>query len=341
MGILGRAKWRAGYEFGHARSGLESLFWSLTGIFSRPGPRPSIKHSNGAQDDTVVDGFWGEHVVEPTRFKSAWQSRRQLAWRASLYPLFTEFVNLYGHHDGQVVLDYGCGPGNDLVGYSIYTKARKVIGIDISEKALRLAQHRLSLHRVESERIELIQSSDTSEAIPLEDESVDFFQCLGVLHHTSHPEALLQEFHRVLKPGAESRVMVYNRDSVWVHLYAAYEKLVLQNAFPGKNVYEIFHHTVDVESDGTGKCPIARCHSWKEFSLICESSGFKTEYLGGYLSDVELNSMKKHFRQALRDERLDQEHRDFLNALTMDRRKLPMYQGKHAGIGGVFKLVKK
>jgi SAM-dependent methyltransferase len=122
--------------------------------------------------------------------------------------------------------------------------------------------------------------------------SVDFLQCLGVLHHTSHPEALLREFHRRLKPGGESRVMVYNRESVWVHLFAAYEKFVIQNAFPGKDVYDIFHLTVDVEADGTGKCPVARCHNWKEFSSLCESNGFQTEYMGGYLSDVELNSMK-------------------------------------------------
>ena len=318
----------------------ENLFWSLSGKFSRPGALAPIQRLNGTQS-TAVDDFWGEHVVEPTWFKSAWQSKRQVVWRAKLYPLFTEFVNLYGQHDGQVVLDYGCGPGNDLVGYSIYTNARKIIGIDISEKALRLAQHRLSLHRVEPERIELIKSSDTSEAIPLDDLSVDFVQCLGVLHHTTHPEELLGEFYRVLKPGAEARIMVYNRDSVWVHLFAAYEKLILQNAFPGKNVYDIFHLTVDVESDGTGKCPVARCHNWKEFAEICESIGFQTEYVGGYLSDVELNSMKKHLPAALHDERLDQEHREFLNALKMDKNGLPMYRGKHAGIGGVFKLIKQ
>jgi SAM-dependent methyltransferase len=258
-----------------------------------------------------------------------------------LYPLFSDFVNLYGNHDGEVIMDYGCGPGNDLVGYSIYTHAQKIIGIDISEKALRLAQHRLSLHRVDPRRIRLIRSSDTTDAIPLDNDSVDFLQCLGVLHHTSHPEELLGELHRVLKPGGEGRIMVYNRDSVWLNLYAAYEKLIIQNAYPGKNAYDIFHLTVDVEADGTGKCPIARCHNWKEFSGICESIGFQTEYIGGYLSDVELNSMKKYLSTAMIDERLEQTHRGFLQALQMDRDGLPMYQGKHAGIGGVYKLIKK
>ena len=339
MNIVKRARWRAGHEMARARTKVESLFWAFAGFFSRPGTPPAIRNLNGVKT-TIVDDFWGDHLVETTQFKSAWQSRRQLAWRAALYPLFTEFVNLYGQHEGEVVLDYGCGPGNDLVGFSIYSRARKIIGIDISDKALRRAQHRLSLHRVQPERLELIRSSDDSEVIPLEDESVDFLQCLGVLHHTSHPESLLREFHRVLKPGGESRVMVYNRDSVWIHLFAAYEKLVIQNAFPGKDVYDIFHLTVDVEADGTGKCPIARCYHWKDFSQICESNGFRTEYMGGYLSDVELNSMKKYLAAARTDERLGREHRDFLNALKMDANKLPMYEGKHAGIGGVFKLMK-
>ncbi|HEX8491214.1 MAG TPA: class I SAM-dependent methyltransferase [Pyrinomonadaceae bacterium] len=340
MSYVERIKWRLGYTLDNTKKQTEDLFWSVTGKFNKPGPLPSIKILN-ADGATEVDSFWGEHIVDTTLFKSALQSKKHLEWRASLYPLFTEFMNLYGNHDNEVVLDYGCGPGNDLVGYSIYTNAKKIIGIDISAKALRRAQHRLSLHHVDPERIQLIQSSDTATTIPLEDASVDYMQCLGVLHHTSYPEALLKEFHRIMRPGAEARVMVYNRDSVWLHLHGAYEKLIIQNAFPGKNVYEIFHQTVDIEADGTGKCPIARCHNWEEFSAICEQSGFRTEYLGGYLSDVELGVMKKYLPQALHDERLAEEHRSFLASLKTDENGFPMYEGKHAGIGSVYRLFKK
>jgi ubiquinone/menaquinone biosynthesis C-methylase UbiE len=340
MSYVERIKWRLGYTLGNTKKQTTELFWSVTGKFNRPGPAPVIKKLD-VDDKTIVDSFWGEHTVDTTLFKSALQSKKHLEWRASLYPLFTEFMNLYGNHDGEVLLDYGCGPGNDLVGYSMYTNARKIIGIDISAKALRMAQHRLSLHNVDPERIELINSADTATTIPLEDKSIDYLQCLGVLHHTSHPEALLKEFYRIMKPGAEARVMVYNRDSVWVHLYAAYERLVVENAFPGKNVYEIFHRTVDVEDDGTGNCPIARCHNWEEFSRVCEETGFHTSYLGGYHSDVELNSIKKYLPQALKDERLAEEHRRFLASLVMDERGFPMYEGKHAGLGGVYRLFKK
>lgn len=340
MSYVERIKWRLGHTLGNTRKQTTELFWSVTGKFSKPGtPPPIIKLD--ADSTTVVDSFWGEHTVDKTLFKSALQSRRHLEWRASLYPLFTEFMNLYGNHDGEVLLDYGCGPGNDLVGYSIHTNAKKIIGIDISAKALRMAQHRLSLHNVEPGRIELINSADTATTIPLEDRSIDYLQCLGVLHHTSHPEELLREFHRVLKPGAEARVMMYLRDSVWLHLYVAYERLIVHNAFPGHDAYEIFHRTVDVEDDGTGMCPIARCHDWKEFSALCEENGFRTEYLGGYHSETELDSIRKYLAPALKDERLATEHRRFLAGLVMDDNGLPTYQGKHAGLGGVYRLIRK
>jgi len=339
MSYVDRVKWRLGYEIGQTRKQTADLFWSVTGKLNKRGPKPPIKrlHADGTTD---VDSFWGEHTVDTTDFKSALQSKKHLVWRASLYPLFTEFMNLYGNHDGQVVLDYGCGPGNDLVGYSIYTNAKKIIGIDISQKALQMAQHRLSLHDVAPERIELIHSADTATTIPLADESVDYLQCLGVLHHSSNPEALLGEFHRVLRPGAEARVMVYNRDSVWVHLYAAYEKLILQGLFPGQTVHEVFHRTVDVDDDGTGNCPVARCHNWAEFLQTCAANGFRGEYLGGYHSDIELSSLAKHLQPALKDERLASEHRAFLRELTFDAQGFPLFEGKHAGLGGVYRLFK-
>lgn len=340
MSYVERIKWRLGYTLENTEKKIEDLFWSVTGKLNTPGPKPSIR-TLSTEKLTEVDSFWSEHTVDTTQFKSALQSKKHLVWRASLYPMFTELMSLYGNHEEQIVLDYGCGPGNDLVGYCIYTTAKRVIGIDISAKALVMAQQRLSLHQVDPERVELICSGDTATNIPLEDNSVDYLQCLGVLHHTSYPEVLLQEFRRILKPGAEARVMVYNRDSVWLHLYVAYEKLLLQNAFPGHNAYEIFHRTVDVEDDGTGKCPVARCHDWQEFSRLCEANGFRTEYLGGYHSDVELNSLAKHLKQALHDERLAEEHRSYLAALSFDERGFPIYQGWHAGLGGVYRLFKK
>ncbi|MBD0370368.1 MAG: class I SAM-dependent methyltransferase [Pyrinomonadaceae bacterium] len=284
---------------------------------------------------TAVDSYWSEHTVNSVPFRTARESEDYLAWRASAYPKFKELMNLYGEHDEEVVLDYGCGPGNDVVGFAIYTKAKKVIGIDVSPKALALANHRLALHEVSPERIELIQSSDSLSSVPLEDESVDYIHCAGVLHHTSSPQILLKEFYRVLRPGSRACIMVYNRDSLWLHLYTAYVRMIVQGDFQGLDLMEAFTRNTDGEN-----CPIARCYSASEFTSICREAGFDCDYAGGYLSDTELASYKKHAKAALKDARLAEEHKEFIASLSFDEEGLPRHNGHYAGIGGVYWLKK-
>ncbi|MCL4296061.1 MAG: methyltransferase domain-containing protein [Anaerolineae bacterium] len=300
----------------------------------RLGELPPIKKP-GESAPTSVDSYWGDFTVYALPFKSAQESLDYLEWRFDQYPLFREFMQLYGQHDHQVVLDYGCGPGNDLVGFLVHTQAKKVIGVDISAKALGIAAKRLALHDINPERMELIQITDSNPEIPLDSASVDYIYCEGVLHHTSHPDAILQEFQRILKPDGQACLMVYNRNSLWLHLHTAYIKMVLENAFPGLSLEDAFAKTTDSED-----CPIARCHTPEEFIAICNRAGFQAEYVGGYLSLHELLILKELGQQAMADERLGVEHREFLRALTYDESGYPMYEGKHAGIGGVYRLYK-
>ena len=204
-----------------------------------------------------MDRYWNRHVIRKEPFGSPEESAEYLEWRFGEYPLFREFSGLWGDHDGEIVLDYGCGPGNDVVGFLIHTGARRVIGIDVSPSALELTRQRIALHEVDPDRFELIQASDDRDSqIPLGDGSVDFFQSQGVLHHTSDPLAILRELRRVSKPGGRARVMVYNRDSLWLHLYTAYEIMILQGRYGDLTVEEAFEHTTDGPD-----CPIARCYS--------------------------------------------------------------------------------
>ena len=39
---------------------------------------------------------------------------------------------------------------------------------------------------------------------------------------TKDPDGVLREFHRILRPGGFARLMVYNYDSIWLHLYVAF-----------------------------------------------------------------------------------------------------------------------
>jgi SAM-dependent methyltransferase len=267
---------------------------------------------------------------------SSFQSRKYLEWRFSEYPLFREFMQLYSDHSDEVILDYGCGPGNDLTGFALYSRAKEIVGCDVSKNALQLAQHRLALHRIDPERIKLFRTSDLQNDLPLEDDSVDYIHCAGVLHHVSEPECIVKEFYRILKPGSKACIMVYNYNSLWVHLYTAYKKMILEDAFPGLSLEETFSRNTDGEN-----CPIARYYTSDDFLKVCREVGFRGEYVGGYLSSHELRILEEVGETALGDERLADKHREFLQNLTYDKNGYPMYKGKHAGIGGVYRLSKQ
>jgi SAM-dependent methyltransferase len=320
FGIVPRVKQRAG-----------RAYMDLRAKRTPPETVPRIREASG--ETAPVDRYWTGHLVNDAPFLTAGQSERYLQWRFREYPMFRELSGLYGSHDGEAVLDYGCGPGNDLAGFAIHTGARRIVGADVSPSALRLAQHRLTLHGVGPDRAELVRLTDDEVALPFADGEFDFLSSQGVLHHTSDPLAILRELHRVLRPGGTGSIMVYNRDSVWMHLHVAWELLIRDGRWPRATAAEVFHKSTDGED-----CPIANCYRGPEFVALLEQAGFEARYLGGYLSQWELRAMAESWGFAIADERLPEEHRDFLRALRYDYSHRPMLGDLHAGIGGTYRI---
>jgi len=317
----------------------DELLDKLMARIELAGEKPSLVEIKRPRDNRIsaVDEYWSEHTVSMGEFRSAFMSRINLIWRFRWYPKFRELMGLYGDHNDEVILDYGCGPGNDLVGFGLYSKAKKIIGVDVSYKALKLAQQRLNLHpSIKPERIELVQISDRKAEIPVKKNSVDHIYSEGVLHHTTQPLAILREFFRILKPGSEARIMVYNYYSVFVHLWLAYERMIVKKDYPGLDIVKAFNKSTDGEN-----CPISKYYKPQEFIALGEKAGFSCEYLGGYLSKTELDCLKKYFHEAIRDKRLSKEHKNFLKKLVFEKDGLIKYEGKYAGIGGVYRFLKK
>lgn len=288
--------------------------------------------TNSNRPDTV-DNYWNDFTVLAPDFRKPEDSLDYLEWRFEQYPFFREFMELYGNHSGETVVDYGCGPGNDLVGFLAYSDAAKVIGIDVSAKAFELARKRLELHGFPVDRYQLLQVSNSDPVIPLPDQSVDYIYCEGVLHHTTDPISIMMEFRRVLRTGGRCCIMVYNRNSVWYHLYTAYQRMIVDNAFPGATVEEAFRQNIDGDS-----CPIAKAYDYEDFTSLCIRAGFETKYIGGYLSKLEMNALLSLYGRALTDYRLAESHKNFLRNLNYDEHGFPLYKGKYAGIGGVYHL---
>jgi SAM-dependent methyltransferase len=293
-------------------------------------PEIVVKDETGI---TAVDEYWNQHTLHSRPFVSARESERYLRWRNSEYPMFPELMDLYGDHGGEVVLDYGCGPGDDVTGFLLWSNANKVLGMDVSGKALSMLRHRLALHRVDTNRVELIRITDASGRIPLPDQSIDWIQCGGVLHHTTHPREIVTEFNRIMKPGAQGRLMLYNRDSVMYHVWIAYAQLMVNNAFPGLTVDQAFTKSTDGP-----ECPVSDAWAPQRVLDMIAAAGLEGAFRGGYVSVMELDWLKKYGQDAVKEPGLAEEHRQFISELELDQRGLPMWRGKYAGIGGVYTI---
>lgn len=98
----------------------------------------------------------------------------------------------------QRVLDVGCGTGA-LAAHVLQNGHPKVqiIGIDASFRMLRQAQ--ANLHGNGNGSISL--NNALADNLPVRTASVDAVVCANSFHYYRHPEAVLAEFRRVLKPG--------------------------------------------------------------------------------------------------------------------------------------------
>jgi ubiquinone/menaquinone biosynthesis C-methylase UbiE len=284
------------------------------------------QHSIGA----VADYWTGHNVTNHHRFSSVEDSLEFLSWRNDQYLGFPEIMPV-NDQAGRRVLDFGCGPGHDLVGLGLQSPGAVLTGTDLSSSSLDEAKARCDLHGLD---VRLIQLSPQEKPLPFADGEFDTVLSSGVLHHTPDERRILREFHRVLAPAGRVRIMVYNYDSIWTHLYVAFVKMISEGLFGDLPIREAFARTTDGEA-----CPIARCYTDAEFSEICRDAGFRVDSVGSYISVWEMNLLPQRF-PAVQDRRLRAESRQFLTQLRFNDRGMPLWQGKVAGVGLCLELTK-
>jgi ubiquinone/menaquinone biosynthesis C-methylase UbiE len=136
---------------------------------------------------------------------------------------------------GKKVLDVGSGNGWVL---SRYAKAgADVTGVDLTPAGIELCRKRFSVEGLQG-RFEVANG----EQLPFPDGSFDLVTCMGVAHHSPHPDAIVNEIYRVLKPGGRLIMMLYHRDSVLVRF-----KFPILSKLTGKSVQQLLN-----EVDGVG-----------------------------------------------------------------------------------------
>ena len=121
-------------------------------------------------------------------------------------PLRLEWIDSRVPMAGKTVLDVGCGGG--ILAESIAKKGTKVTGIDLSEKALKVAD----LHSLESGvavRYELIAAEELASR---EAGHYDVVTCMEMLEHVPDPAAIVQACATLVKPGGHVFFSTLNRN---------------------------------------------------------------------------------------------------------------------------------
>jgi len=136
--------------------------------------------------------------------------------------LFQEVNNLpFGQ-----LLEIGIGNGKHLHLY----KTHKVIGVDTSLKMLESASKK------KNENIELLQMN--GEKLLFQDQTFDYVILSHVIAVVDHPEKLLEESHRVLKPGGKIFILNHFTPDNWLkHIDRGFQ--IISKIFHFKSVFYI------------------------------------------------------------------------------------------------------
>ena len=273
--------------------------------------------------------YWTRHNVTVHHpFTSVEDSLNQLQFRNQQYPGYIDLLPVSGK-DGMAVLDYGCGPGHDLVGFAHYSRPKRLVGVDISPSSLAEAAARLKLHDAQAE---LVRVDYGAYDLPFDAASFDYIHCSGVLMCIEEPARLLREFARLLTPGGELRLMVYNYDSIWLHLYVAYVVQIENGLYRDLPTRVAFTRTTDGED-----CPVNAVWRPEEMIALGREAGFDAEFLGAALSLWELHILPRRHIACL-SRALPNESRSFLQGLRLDPQGHPWHNGHRAGVDGCFRF---
>ena len=116
--------------------------------------------------------------------------------------------------------------------------------MDLTQEGLANLTHRIQVYELPSP--EKITVTD-AEALPFESNSFDLGYSFGVLHHSPDTEKAIGELVRVIRPGGELKIMLYNSRSICA--INAWVKHTLFRGRPWKSIaWALWNH---VESIGT------------------------------------------------------------------------------------------
>lgn len=135
-----------------------------------------------------------------------WDKNSEFKPLHEINPLRLNYINQATHLSGKTVLDVGCGGG--ILSESMAVKGANVTGIDLGEKALKVAQlHGLETGVVVNYRLTAVEQ--LAEEMPA---SFDVVTCMEMLEHVPNPASVILACSRLVKPGGSVFFSTINRN---------------------------------------------------------------------------------------------------------------------------------
>lgn len=135
-----------------------------------------------------------------------WDPNSEFKPLHEINPLRLNYIDEIAGLAGKTVVDVGCGGG--ILSESMAARGAKVTGIDLSDKALKVAKLHLleSGHQVDYRKI-------TVEALAAElPQHFDVVTCMEMLEHVPDPASVIQSCARLVKSGGWVFFSALNRN---------------------------------------------------------------------------------------------------------------------------------
>jgi 2-polyprenyl-6-hydroxyphenyl methylase/3-demethylubiquinone-9 3-methyltransferase len=136
-----------------------------------------------------------------------WDPESEFRPLHQINPLRLDWINGLSALRGSRVLDVGCGGG--ILADSMARNGAEVLGIDLSSKALRVAQ----LHALEAQTPHIQYREISVEDLAAEQpDSFDVVTCMEMLEHVPDPGSVVQACSKLVKPGGWVFFSTINRN---------------------------------------------------------------------------------------------------------------------------------
>lgn len=154
-----------------------------------------------------------------------WDKTSEFKPLHEINPLRLNWIDDLVQVKGKRVLDVGCGGG--ILSESMYFKGAEVTGIDLGEKALKVAK----LHQLESGAKVDYQLIAAEALARLQPASFEVVTCMEMLEHVPDPASIVAACAALVKPGGSVFFSTINRNPK-SYLYAVIGAEYVLNMLP-------------------------------------------------------------------------------------------------------------